>query len=69
MTDEIVTKKQFAALAGVGQARVSQWIAAGQISGAAMVGVGHRARIRVAAAMEQLKRNLDPVAFGREWPR
>lgn len=61
MTAEIVTKKQFAALAGVGQARVSQWLAAGKISGDAIVGRGHRARIHVPVAMEQLKRNLDVV--------
>jgi hypothetical protein len=33
----------------------------GQLSGAAIVGYGHRARICVPVALEQLKRNLDPV--------
>ena len=33
----------------------------GKISGDAIVGTGHRARIHVAVAMEQLKRNLDVV--------
>jgi hypothetical protein len=59
--DGVVTKKAFAALANVSASRVSQWIAKRQISGAALVGRGHRARIRVAVALEQLKRNLDVV--------
>ena len=61
MTDEIVTKKQFAALAGVTPGRVAQWLKSGQVGGDALVGRGHRARIRVAAAMRQLSRNLDVV--------
>ena len=71
--DEIVTKKKFAELTGVLQPRVSQWIKSGQISGDALVGEGHPARIRVAVAMEQLNRNLDPPqhlgANGRAQPR
>jgi DNA-binding transcriptional regulator YdaS (Cro superfamily) len=60
--DEVVTtKKRFAALANVSPSRVSQWIAKGQLSGEAIVGHGHRARIRVAVAKEQLRRNLDVV--------
>jgi hypothetical protein len=59
MTEDIVTKGRFAVLAGVSQARVSQYLTDGQISGEAIVGSGHRARIRVAVAMEQLRRNLD----------
>ena len=55
-----MTKGQFAALAGVSQARVSQYLADGKISGEAIVGSGHRARIRVAMALEQLGRTLDP---------
>jgi hypothetical protein len=60
MTEDIVTKGRFAAIAGVSQARVTQCLADGQISGEAIVGSGQRARIRVALAMEQLRRNLDP---------
>lgn len=60
MTEDIVTKGRFAAIAGVSQARVTQYLADGYISGEAIVGSGHRARIRVAVAMEQLRRNLDP---------
>ena len=66
--DDIVTKSAFASIAGVSCGRVSQWIAAGQITGAALVGKGHRARIKVVVALEQLKRNLDPsqhLANGR----
>ena len=57
----VVTKKAFADVANVSPSRVSQWIRGGQISGEAIVGHGHRARICVAVALEQLKRNLDPV--------
>jgi hypothetical protein len=60
MTEDIVTKGRFAAIAGVSAARVTQYLADGQISGEAIVGSGHRARIRVAVAMEQLRANLDP---------
>ena len=59
--DEIATKKQFAAIAGVTPGCVSQWLAAGKIGPDALVGVGHRARINVAVAMAQLKLRLDPV--------
>jgi hypothetical protein len=57
----VVTKKAFAGVANVSPSRVSQWIRSGQISGEAIVGHGHRARICVSVALEQLKRNLDPV--------
>jgi hypothetical protein len=59
MSDEIVTKSAFASIAGVSKPRVSQWIADGKISGVAIVGRGHRARIRVAAAQEQLGSRLN----------
>jgi hypothetical protein len=59
--DQVVTKSQFAAIAGVSRVRVSQYLAERKIGGDAIVGAGHRARIRVAVAMEQLRRNLDPV--------
>jgi hypothetical protein len=58
---DVVSKSQFAKIAGVSAPRVSQWLASGQINGDALVGRGHRARIRVAVAKEQLRRNLDPV--------
>ena len=57
--EDIVTKGRFAAIAGVSKARVTQYLAAGKISDEAIVGSGHRARIRVAVALEQLRRNLD----------
>jgi hypothetical protein len=59
--DEIVTKRTFATLARVSPGRVSQWLREGKISGDALVGRGHRARIRVAVALEQLGKNLDVV--------
>ena len=57
--EDVVTKGRFAVLAGVSQPRVSQWLAEGQISGDAIVGSGRKARIRVAVAQKQLRRNLD----------
>jgi hypothetical protein len=59
--NDVVSKSAFAVIAGVSRVRVSQWLSEGKISGDAIVGTGRHARIRVAAAMEQLKRNLDPV--------
>ena len=59
MSDEIVTKSVFAGLAGVSKPRVSQWISDGKISGDAIVGYGHRARIRVAVAQAQLGLRLN----------
>ncbi len=59
MAEDVVTKGRFATIAGISRARVSQYLTDGQISGEAIVGSGHRARIRVAVAMEQLRRNLD----------
>jgi hypothetical protein len=61
MRNEIATKSEFARIAGVSAGRVSQWVTAGKIAGDAIVGSGHRARIRVAVAMEQLSRSLDVV--------
>lgn len=58
---DITSKSGFAKLVGVSAPRVSQWLREGKISGDALVGSGHRARIRVAVAKEQLRRNLDPV--------
>ena len=56
---DVVSKQDFAALVGVSPSCVSQWIARKKISGKALVGRGCRARIRVEAAREQLKKNLD----------
>jgi hypothetical protein len=60
MAEDVVTKGRFAAIAGISRPRVSQYIADGQISGEAIVGSGHRARIRVSVAQAQLRQNLDP---------
>jgi hypothetical protein len=56
---EIATKKQFAEIAGVSAARVSQWLSSGQINGAALVGEGRHARIRTEVALNQLRLRLD----------
>ena len=56
---DIVSKGAFAKLVGVSCARVSQWIKQKQISGDALVGTGHRAKIRVPVALAQLRKNLD----------
>jgi hypothetical protein len=57
--DDVVTKSAFASLCGVSNARVSQWLADGKLTGEAVVGHGHRARIRVDVARAQLKQRLD----------
>jgi hypothetical protein len=57
--NDIVTKSAFASLCGVSNARVSQWLADGKLDGEAIVGHGHRARIRVGVARAQLKRRLN----------
>jgi hypothetical protein len=59
MADEIVSKSEFASIAGVSKPRVSQWIADGKINGDALVGHGHRARIRVVVAQAQLGLRLN----------
>ena len=55
----VVKKSAFAALRGVSPARVTQWIAAGKISGAAIVGDGRSAMIDVDLATAQLRERLD----------
>jgi len=57
--DDVVTKTAFADLCGVSGARVSQWLADGKLDGEAIVGHGHRARIRVDVARVQLKQRLN----------
>lgn len=61
---EVVSKQDFAKLVGVNKSAVSNWIARGHLSGAALVGKGLRARIDVEAAKEQLRDNLDPSQIG-----
>jgi DNA-binding transcriptional regulator YdaS (Cro superfamily) len=57
--NDIVTKTAFASICGVSAARVSQWLSDGKLSGEAIVGHGHRARIRVDVARAQLKQRLN----------
>jgi hypothetical protein len=51
-----VSKSEFARRRNVTPGRVTQWISAGQISGAALVGDGRSAQIDEAIAIEQLRR-------------
>ncbi|MFL9824361.1 hypothetical protein [Rhodoplanes sp. SY1] len=56
---EVISKGAFAQLIGVSAGRVSQYIREGKLDGAALVGEGRGAGIRVAVAQEQLRRRLD----------
>ncbi|WP_298244826.1 hypothetical protein [uncultured Bradyrhizobium sp.] len=56
---DVISKSEFARRRNVAPARVTQWINAGQIKGAAIVGEGRGARIRETVACQQLKRSLD----------
>lgn len=56
---EVISKGEFAARLGRSAGAISQWIAAGKLSGAALVGEGRRAKINVTAAMAQLGAGLD----------
>lgn len=59
MTATLVSKSAFAAIINVSPGRVSQFIAAGQISPAAIVGSGQRAKIDVDRAKADLRLTLD----------
>jgi hypothetical protein len=54
-----VTKAEFASLVGVSRGRVSQWLRAGKIDGAAIIGEGRDARIDAELAKRQLDARLD----------
>lgn len=57
--EDIATKKQFASIAHVSAARVSQWLGSKQIDGAALIGTGRHARINVPIALAQLRMRMD----------
>lgn len=59
MDQQLVSKSEFAALINVSAGRVSQFISAGQISPAAIVGTGQRAKIDVQRAKADLRLTLD----------
>lgn len=59
MNDAVVSKGEFAAMLDRGASAVSNWIAAGKLSGDALVGEGRRQRIRVGVALQQLGMTLD----------
>ncbi len=54
----LVRKSEFAEMRGVSPGRLSQWIAAGQIDGSAIVGEGQRALIDSDLACAQLRERL-----------
>lgn len=56
----IVTKREFAILKGRKPSAISNWITAGKITSAALIGEGTRARIWVEQADADLARTLDP---------
>jgi hypothetical protein len=56
---DVISKSEFARRRNVAPSRVTQWIEAGKISGAAMVGQGRNAQLRESVACQQLNRTLD----------
>lgn len=58
-TGAVVSKGAFAKILNVSPGRVSQYIAEGKLTGAALEGEGRLAKINVAIAREQLRRHLD----------
>lgn len=56
--EQIISKGEFARLIGVSPARVSQYIAAGTIDQAALVGQGRSARVRTQIAAHQVASRL-----------
>lgn len=55
----VESKTAFAARCNVDKSAVSHWIDSGRIDSAALVGEGRGAQVRVAVALEQLRRRLD----------
>jgi len=60
---QIVTKSEAATILGVSRPCFSQYLAEGKVDGQAIVGSGHRARIDVDIAREQLRKRLEPIRF------
>lgn len=58
---ETMSKGDFAVHIGVSAGRISQYIAEGKISDAALDGQGRAARIRTVIAMAELRKTLDPA--------
>lgn len=58
--DAVVSKGAFAALIGVTPGRISQMIAAGTIGPDALEGEGRNAKVKVAAAKQQIRDRRDP---------
>jgi hypothetical protein len=59
MSDEPISKSDFARVVGVTPGRVTQWISEEKIDGEALVGSGRDAKICVAVAVGQLRERLD----------
>lgn len=60
MVAETMSKGDFAVHINVSAGRISQYIAEGKISAAALDGQGRSARIRTAIALSELRKTLDP---------
>jgi hypothetical protein len=60
----LMSKSEFAKHVGRGPSAISNWIAAGKITAAALVGDGHRAEIWAEQALRDLGRTLDQP---RQW--
>jgi hypothetical protein len=61
MSNQIVSKGDFAKLCNVSPGRVTQWITEGKISGDAIVGEGRSAKIDAALAQKQIGLRRDVV--------
>ena len=59
MQQSVVSKAEFARVAGVTPTRVGQWLREGKINGEALVGDGRHARINIELARRQLDARLD----------
>ena len=57
--DPVVSKSEFAKLCNVSPSNVTHWISDGKLSGAALVGEGRSARIRVEVALRQVNLRRD----------
>lgn len=58
---DVISKGEFARRRGVSPGRVSQWIAEGKITSAALVGAGRTAQLRESVALAELRARLDPM--------
>ncbi|MEM1376155.1 MAG: hypothetical protein AAGG69_02090 [Pseudomonadota bacterium] len=57
VVEQLITKTELAALAGVSKARVSQWLDEGIVQSDALVGTGRTAKVRRDLALRQIAKN------------